>query len=153
MKEKALQCFAAAAGAVIGFFTGLPPVLLILLIVMSLDYITGIISGIMGKSSKTPTGGLASKAALHGLLKKLMLLAIVALAYLMDWAVTAGTGVEFAAVSGATCLWFIASEGISVVENAANIGVPTPQIIRNGLELFRSKGGDSKPPDSNQDQK
>lgn len=149
MKEKILQGISAAIGAVVAFFTGLPPLLLIMLIVMSLDYITGIICGCMGKSLKTENGGLSSKTALQGLLKKLMLLAIVALAHLMDWAVTAGAGVEFAAVSGATCLWFIASEGISVVENAANIGVPIPQIIRNGLEMFRGKGGDNKPdPDS-----
>ena len=140
MKEKALQCISAAAGAVIGFFTGLPPLLLILLIVMSLDYLTGIICGCMGKSRKTEHGGLSSATALQGLLKKLMLLAIVALAHLMDWAVTAGAGVEFAAVSGATCLWFIASEGLSVIENAAAIGVPIPQIMLNGLEMFKSKG-------------
>jgi toxin secretion/phage lysis holin len=140
MKERVLQCISAAIGAVVGFFVGLPPVLLILLIVMSLDYATGIITGMMGKSRKTEHGGLSSKAALEGLLKKLMLLAIVGLAYLLDWAVTSGAGVDFAAVSGATCLWFIASEGISVVENAADMGVPIPQIILNALEILRGKG-------------
>ncbi|MBQ2028075.1 MAG: phage holin family protein [Clostridia bacterium] len=145
MKEKVFQCIAAAVGAVVGFFTGLPPVLLIMLIIMSLDYATGIICGLMGKSRKTEHGGLSSKAALEGLLRKLMLLAIVALAYLLDWAVMAGAGVEFAAVSSATCLWFIASEGISVVENAADMGVPIPQIIKNALEIMRGKGGEGKP--------
>lgn len=147
MKEKALQCIAAAFGAVIGFFTGLPPVLLILLIIMSLDYATGIVTGLMGKSRKTEHGGLSSKAALNGLLRKLMLLAIVALAYLLDWAVTAGAGLDFAAVSGATCLWFIASEGISVVENAADMGVPIPQILLHALEIMRGRG-EIKPPET-----
>jgi toxin secretion/phage lysis holin len=141
MKEKIIQGVSAAFGAVVAFFTGLPPLLLILLIVMTMDYVTGIVCGAMGKSPKTEHGGLSSKTALQGILKKFMLLAIVGLANLMDWAVSAGAGVEFAAVSGATCLWFIASEGISVVENAAAMGVPIPQIIISGLELFKSKGG------------
>ena len=55
-------------------------------------------------------------------------------------------GIEFEAVSGATCLWFIASEGISILENAAAIGVPIPNILLRMLELFKSKGGE-KPPD------
>ena len=148
MKEKVLQCISAAVGAVVSFFTGLPPILLIMLIVMSLDYVSGIICGCMGKSPKTEHGGLSSGAALQGLLKKMALLAIVALAYLLDWAVTAGAGVEFAAVSSATCLWFIASEGISIVENAAAMGVPIPEVIRRALEIMRSKGGGgSEPPE------
>ena len=145
MKEKILQCISAAIGAVVGFFAGLPPLLLILLIVMSLDYLSGIICGCMGKSPKTEHGGLSSGAALAGLLKKFMLLAIVALAYLLDWAVTAGAGIQFEAVSGATCLWFVASEGISVVENAAAMGVPVPEIVKRALEIMRSKGGSGEP--------
>ena len=74
------------------------------------------------------------------------------LAGLLDRAVTLSAGIEFEAVSGATCLWFIASEGISVLENAAAMGIPIPQILLRMLELFRSKGGDQKsdqkPPDN-----
>ena len=50
MKEKIFQTIAAAAGAVASFFCGLPPILWVLLAVMSLDYITGLICGAVGKS-------------------------------------------------------------------------------------------------------
>lgn len=140
MGEKIWKAIAAAAGAVASFFCGLPPILWVLLAVMTLDYLTGIICGIMGKSQKTEHGGLSSSTAFTGLLKKLLIIAIVSLAYLLDHAVTLNVGVQFAAVSGATCLWFIASEGISVVENAAQMGVPIPKALKQALEVMKGHG-------------
>ena len=144
--KRLTEALAAALGAVLSFFAGLPPILWILLAVITLDYITGIICGAMGKSPKTENGGLSSKEAFQGLLKKALILFVVLLAALLDRAVSMSADIEFAAVSGATCLWFIASEGMSVLENAAAMGVPIPRILLNMLELFKSMGGD-KPPD------
>lgn len=148
MHKKVLEALAAAAGAVASFFCGLPPIIWILLAVITLDYVSGIICGIMGKSPKTENGGLSSKEAFQGLLRKALILFVVLLAALLDRAVAVSADIEFAAVSGATCLWFIASEGMSILENAAAMGVPIPKILLNMLELFKSKGGDDeKPPD------
>ena len=140
MGEKIWKAIAAAVGAVASFFCGLPPILWVLLAVMTLDYLTGILCGIMGKSQKTEHGGLSSSTAFTGLLKKLLIIAIVSLAYLLDHAVTLNVGVQFAAVSGATCLWFIASEGISIVENAAQMGVPIPKALKQALEVMKGRG-------------
>ena len=144
MKERVFQTIAAAVGAVASFFCGLPPILWVLIAVMSLDYITGLICGAMGKSPKTEHGGLSSNAAFMGLMKKLLIVVVVALAYLLDHAVTLGAGVQFAAVSGATCLWFIASEGVSVLENAAMMGVPIPKILRQALEVMKGKDNEQQ---------
>lgn len=146
MWKKIVEALAAAGGAVASFFIGLPPIIWILLAVISLDYITGIICGVLGKSPKTENGGLSSKEAFQGLLKKALILLVVLLAALLDRAVSLSAEIEFAAVSGATCLWFIASEGMSILENAAAMGVPIPRILLNMLELFKGKGGE-KPPD------
>ena len=83
MKGKIFQTIAAAAGAVASFFCGLPPILWVLLAVMSLDYITGLICGAVGKSPKSTNGGLSSSTAFAGLMKKLLIIVIVALAYLL----------------------------------------------------------------------
>lgn len=144
--KKIIEFLAAAAGAVASFFCGLPPIIWVLLAVMTLDYITGIICGLMGKSPKTANGGLESRAAFLGLMKKMLIVFVVLLSALLDRAVAIGAGIEFDAVAGATCLWFIASEGMSVVENAAAMGVPIPRVLLHALELFKSKGGE-KPPD------
>ena len=151
MKEKTFQGLMAAGGLLVSFFTGFPPILLVLLAVMMLDYVTGIICGLMGKSQKTEHGGLSSQAAFAGILKKLLIIIVVALAYLLDVAIEMSAGIEFAAVSGATCLWFIASEGISVIENAALMGVPIPNLIRQALEIMKGKTGGDKQ-DSNSQQ-
>ena len=149
MKEKVLQFLAAVGGAIASFFCGLPPILWVLLAVMTLDYITGIICGCMGKSLKTEHGGLSSNTAFVGLMKKLLIIVIVALAYLLDHAVSLNVGVQFAAVSGATCLWFIASEGISVVENASLMGVPIPKALKQALEVMRGNDDKNSKTDNN----
>ena len=135
---------AAAAGAVISFFTGIPVIMWVLIAMMTLDYVTGLMTGMMGVSSKTEGGKLSSRAAFDGLMRKIMIFLVVILSVLVDLAVQYGAGVTFNAVTGATCLWFIASEGVSVLENAAELGVPIPGILRKALELIQDSSGDAE---------
>lgn len=144
MGKKIVEILAAAGGAIASFFCGLPPIIWVLLAVMTLDYLSGLACGAMGKSPKTEHGGLESGEAFKGLLKKALILLVVLLAALLDRAVALTADIEFAAVAGATCLWFIASEGISVLENAAAMGIPIPQVLMKMLELFKSKSGDQQ---------
>lgn len=138
--KKITEFLAAVGGAIASFFVGLPPIIWILLAVMSIDYVTGIVCGLMGVSPKTETGGLSSGAAFKGLMKKALIILVVLLAALLDKAVSMGAGVTFEAVAGFTCLWFIASEGFSILENVAAMGVPIPKILLQALEIMRSKG-------------
>ena len=149
MWKKIVEALAAAGGAIASFFCGLPPIIWILLAVMSLDYITGILCALMGKSPKTEHGGLSSRQAFMGLMKKALILFVVLLAALIDHAVAISAEIEFAAVAGATCLWFIASEGMSILENAAEMGVPISKLMMQALELFKGKDGSDHPPDGN----
>ena len=151
MWRKNIEATAAVGGAIASFFCGLPPIIWILLAVMSLDYITGILCALMGKSPKTEHGGLSSSQAFMGLMKKALILFVVLLAALIDHAVAISAEIEFAAVAGATCLWFIASEGMSILENAAAMGVPIPKIMLQALELFKGKGGGDQTNDGNKE--
>ena len=101
--KKVTELLAAVGGAIASFFVTMPPLVWILLAVMTIDYLTGIICGLKKKKKKTETGGLE-------------------------------------AVMGATCLWFIASEGFSILENVASMGVPVPKILLKVLEIMRQKG-------------
>lgn len=138
--KRVIEIISGLAGAVISFFVGLPPIIWILVGVETMDYITGLICGFMGVSPKTETGGLSSNAAFKGLLKKVLILLVVGLAALVDMAVGQIANIEIVAVTGATCLWFVASEGLSVLENAAAMGVPIPKILLNALEIIRQQG-------------
>ena len=145
MWKKLSEFIAAIGGAIASFFVTMPPLVWILIAVMSIDYVTGLICGAMGKSKKTETGYLASHEAWKGLMKKALILLVVLLSNLLDIAVSNGAGITFEAVMGATCLWFIASEGLSVLENVASMGVPVPKILLNLLEIMRQKGDGQEP--------
>ena len=51
--KKASEILAAIGGAIASFFVSMPPLVWILIAVMSIDYLTGLITGAMGKSNKT----------------------------------------------------------------------------------------------------
>lgn len=138
--KKVAEFLAAIGGAVVSFFVNMPPLVWILLAVMSMDFVTGLICAALGKSKKTENGYLASHAAFEGLMKKVLIIFVVLLAAALDFAVSKGAGIQFEAVMGATCLWFIASEGFSILENVASMGVPVPKILMKILEIMKSKG-------------
>ncbi|MCH5200309.1 MAG: phage holin family protein [Oscillospiraceae bacterium] len=124
----------AAAGAVCGFLFGeLNGILVALISVSVLDYITGVISAAVNKT-------LSSSAGFRGICKKLMLFTIVALANIMDTQVIGGSALRTAVI-----FVFIANEGLSIIENSAELGVPIPQKLKDVLAQIRDKGeNDSK---------
>ena len=138
--KKATEFVAAVGGAIASFFVNMPPLVWILIAVMTIDFITGLICGAMGKSNKTENGYIASNQAFIGLMKKALIILVVLLAALLDKAVSESAGIQFEAVMGATCLWFIASEGFSILENVALMGVPVPGILLKLLEIMKEKG-------------
>ena len=138
--KKITELSAAVGGAIASFFMNMPPLVWILIAVMTIDFITGLICGAMGKSNKTENGYIASNQAFIGLMKKALILLVVLLAALLDRAVSEGAGIQFEAVMGATCLWFIASEGFSILENVALMGIPVPKILLKLLEIMKEKG-------------
>lgn len=133
--HRVVKILAALGGAIAGIFGGWTALMTILAAMMALDYVTGIVVAASGRSLKTDGGHLDSKVGFIGLAKKGFILAIVLVATLLDKALGAETMVFQTA---ATC-YYIANEGISVMENAGLMGLPVPKIVRKALEQMREK--------------
>lgn len=98
-----------------------------LVIAIALDYISGIIKAFINKE-------LSSKIGVKGILKKVGVLVIVALAVLID-KVTGESG----AVRTLVIYYFVANEGLSIVENLGEAGLPIPDVIKKALKSLKSE--------------
>ena len=134
--DRIAKAACAAGGAIVGLLGGWSPLLTALCVFMAVDYLTGLMVAWKGKSSKTENGGLSSKAGFDGLLRKAVILLVVFLAAILDSALDMGKTM----FTSACVCYYIANEGISILENAALIGVPVPPVIRRALELLKEKG-------------
>ena len=133
--DKIVKALAAAAGAVLGRFREWTNLHTILVVLMLTDYVTGCVVAALGRSPKTESGGLSSKVGFIGLAKKGFIMAIVLLATMLDRAL-GNTAMMFQ--TAALC-YYIANEGLSILENAGLLGVPYPEKIRKALESLREK--------------
>lgn len=98
-----------------------------LVIAIALDYISGLI-----KAYNTKT--LSSKIGIKGLLKKVGILCIVALSVLVD-RITGETG----AIRTLVIYYFVANEGLSILENLGQAGLPIPSAIRKALQALKKE--------------
>lgn len=131
----------AVGGAIGGALGGWDNLLAVLVGMMAADYVSGILVAAMGRSQKTDYGGLSSKVGWVGLAKKGMMLLIVLVGTLLDGALELGN----AMCRDAVCWFYVANEGLSLVENLNLIGVPFPEKIK---KLLGEKLEDDKePPD------
>ena len=99
-----------------------------LLIVIVIDYITGVMSAIYNKK-------LNSNIGLKGILKKFSYLIIVSLSVILD-RIVGDTG----AIRTLVIYFFVANDGISIVENIGKMGVPLPKKLTEVLEQLKNKG-------------
>jgi toxin secretion/phage lysis holin len=106
---------------------------------MALDMVTGVIVAFEGWSDKNVGGRFSSGVMFRGLTKKMMIIIIVVLANALDRLM--GTAVARSAVIGFYCL----NEGMSIIENAAVMGVPFPAGLLNSLKKMRDKYDNSDP--------
>lgn len=127
--SKMIKAAAAAGGAVAGMLGGWDALMKVLLIMMVVDYISGVIVAAMGKSHKTEYGGLSSKVGFIGLAKKGLMLMVVLVATLLDGALNLGTPM----CRDAACWFYVANEGLSIIENMNLIGVPFPEKLKEIL--------------------
>jgi toxin secretion/phage lysis holin len=117
-------------GTVITWFLGAWDIATIVLVsFMVLDFITGLLKGKFGD-------GIRSEKCFNGLKKKLSILIVLVVAVLLDRLIGNGTWV-FRTLA---CYFYIANEGISILENCGQLGVNIPQPIKNALEQLRDKG-------------
>lgn len=139
--DRIVKALAAAAGAVAGLFGEWNTMLTILAVVMAIDYISGCIVAACGRSPKTESGGLSSKVGFIGIAKKAFIMLLILLATMLDRAIGNGTAVFQSMLT----LYYIANEGLSILENAALMGVQFPEKLKKALEALREEEED--PPD------
>lgn len=112
-----------AGGALVSYFLGWNEALEALLVLMVIDYMTGLLAAYICPDMK-----LNSIRGLKGICKKIMILLLVVLAHELEKA----AGVP--AVQSVVTWFFIGNEGLSIIENAAKAGVPVPKRLRDTLE-------------------
>ena len=133
--DKILKFLAGIAGAICGLFGEWSTTLTILVVVMAIDYISGVLVAACGKSPKTEAGGLSSKVGFIGIAKKGFIMLLVLLATMLDKALNNQTMV----FQTSLVFYYIANEGLSVLENAALMGLPFPEKLKKALETLREE--------------
>ena len=131
--DKITKALAAACGAVAGLLGEWSALLTVLALFMGIDYLTGLIVAWRGRSPKTETGGVSSRAGFDGLIRKFFIMVVVLVATLLDAAIGSAARV----FQTAATMYYIANEGISILENTALMGVKYPAAVRNALEAMR----------------
>ena len=127
MREISNSIIATVCTGLVYLLGGFDVALSCLLIAIVLDYVSGVLKAFVTKE-------LSSKIGVMGIIKKVAVLLIVMLAVLVD-RVTGETG----AIRTLVIYYFVANEGLSVLENLAKAGVPVPQTIKKALKVMKKE--------------
>jgi toxin secretion/phage lysis holin len=131
MKEfwNTIQLVFAAVGGWLGYFLGGCDGLLYALIAfVAIDYITGVMCAISDKT-------LSSEVGFKGICRKVLIFLLVGIGNIIDVQVLGSPGVLRTAV----IFFYLSNEGVSLLENAAHLGLPVPDAIKTVLEQLHDR--------------
>lgn len=131
MKEfwNTIQLAFAAVGGWLGYFLGGCDGLLYALIAfVAIDYITGVMCAISDKT-------LSSEVGFKGICRKVLIFLLVGIGNVIDVQVLGSPGVLRTAV----IFFYLSNEGVSLLENAAHLGLPVPDAIKTVLEQLHDR--------------
>ena len=118
-----IQFAFTAIGGWIGYALGGRDGLLIALVAfMAVDYVTGVMCAVVDKK-------LSSAVGFKGICKKVLILMLVGVANVIDVHIVGNGG----ALRGAITCFYLSNQGLSVLENAAHLGLPIPEPLKNAL--------------------
>ena len=131
MKEfwTTIQVVFAGIGGWLGWFLGgCDGLLYALLAFVVIDYITGIMCAVVDKK-------LSSAVGFKGIFKKVLIFALVGIGHILDTRVIgSGSGMRTAVI-----FFYLSNEGVSLLENAAYLGLPIPQKLKSVLEQLHDR--------------
>ena len=125
--------FAAIGGFIGWFLGGCDGLLYALIAFIVIDYITGVMCAIVNHD-------LSSEIGFKGISRKVLIFLLVGVANIVDVDVI-GTG---SVLRAAVCFFYISNEGLSILENAAILGLPIPEQLKKVLKQIKNRGGDEK---------
>ena len=131
MKEfwNSIQFVFTMMGGWLGYFLGgFDGLLYALIVFMVVDYITGVMCAISDKK-------LSSAVGFKGICRKVLILMLVGIANLLDVQVI-GTG---AVLRTAVIFFYLSNEGVSLLENAAHLGLPIPEKLKEILAQLHDR--------------
>lgn len=131
MKElwNTAQVIFAAIGGWLGYFLGGCDGLLIALVVfVAVDYITGVMCAVSDKK-------LSSEVGFKGICRKVLIFLLVGIANIVDVQVI-GTG---SVLRTAVIFFYLSNEGVSLLENAAHLGLPVPEKMKDILAQLHDR--------------
>ncbi len=135
VKNFILIAVSVIGGFFVDFVGGVDTMLKALIIFMLVDYITGLmVAFIFHKSRKTKSGGASSKEGFRGIVKKMCILLLVGLSHELDLIMR----VDY--IRATTVIFFLANEGLSVLENVGLMDIRYPQFLKKALEVLKEKG-------------
>ena len=124
-----IQLIFSALGGWLGYFLGgCDGLLYTLLAFTAMDYITGVMCAVNDKT-------LSSEVGFRGICRKVMIFMLVGIANILD-ADVVGTG---CVLRTAVIFLYISNEGVSLLENAAHLGLPVPEKIKTVLEQLHDR--------------
>jgi len=135
MREWVLVAIGTAGALISSALGGCDYQLRALMILMLIDYVSGlIVAGVFKKSRKSESGALDSHSGFKGIVKKCMMLLLVLVGYQLDYVI----GSDF--VRFGVIVALIANETLSITENAGLMGVPIPKMLRQAIQILKKKG-------------
>jgi len=127
-----MQIAFAAIGGFLGYILGgWDGFLYALVAFITLDYVTGVMLAVVERK-------LSSEIGFRGIFKKVLIFVIVAIGHIIDSKII-GTG---SAIRTAVIFFYASNEGISILENAAKLGLPIPDKLR--AVLYQIGKGDKE---------
>ena len=124
-----IQMAVAAIGGWLGYFLGgMDGLMIALIIFMILDYITGLMCAVIDKK-------LSSAVGFKGICKKVLILMLVGVAHIVDLHVV-GAG---DALRSAVVCFYLSNESVSMLENAAHLGLPIPEKLKSVLTQLHGR--------------
>lgn len=129
-----IQIAFTALGGFLGWFLGgVDGFLYALIAFVVIDYITGVLCAISDKN-------LSSEVGFKGICRKVLIFTLVGIGNIVDVYVLGEAGVLRTAV----IFFYLSNEGVSLLENAAHLGLPIPEKLKEVLEQLHDRATEEK---------
>ena len=129
--------FALLGGFLSWFFGGLDGLMILLVVFVIADFLTGIMRSYLTRT-------LSSELGFHGIAKKICMFLLIGIANVIDNELLAKSEL----LRDAVVMFYLANEGLSITENSIDIGLPIPEALKERFMSWRTKELTNKnPPD------